>query len=189
MRLPTGELTDHVAITEGQEVTVPIGCMNTAVAFWGADAREFRPERWLDEDGLPKKAQEIQGHRHLLTFVDGHRMCLGRGFALAEFKVRCVVVLSDLSHRAFARLRLLTIFIFVFSSTSFLGAVRLSPPVAHLSAPYHLQAVLGVLIKHYRFELPEGPETKIEFCRGVLPRPRIVGEKGANLPMRVRRVD
>ncbi|KAM5540661.1 hypothetical protein V8D89_005692 [Ganoderma adspersum] len=136
LRLPTGELVDSVTITEGQEVTVPISCMNTAAAYWGPDAREFRPERWLSEDGLPKKAQEVQGHRHLLTFVDGHRMCLGRGFALAEFK-----------------------------------------------------AVLGVLIKNYRFELPDGPETTIEFCRGVLPRPRVVGEKGANLPMRVRRAD
>ncbi len=88
LRLPTGELVDSVTITEGQQVTVPISCMNTAAAYWGPDAREFRPERWLSEEGLPKKAQEVQGHRHLLTFVDGHRMCLGRGFALAEFKVR-----------------------------------------------------------------------------------------------------
>ncbi|TBU29145.1 cytochrome P450 [Dichomitus squalens] len=136
LRIPTGELVDRVAVTAGQGVIVPIGCMNTAVAYWGPDAHEFRPERWLHKDGLPKKAQEVQGHRHLLTFVDGHRICLGRGFALAEFK-----------------------------------------------------AVLGVLIKNYRFELPDGPETEIEFCRGVLPRPRVVGQKGANVPMQVRRVD
>ena len=67
---------------------MPIGYMNTSTALWGADAREFRPERWLDADGIPRGAQAIQGHRHLLTFVDGQRMCLGRGFALAEFKVR-----------------------------------------------------------------------------------------------------
>ncbi|RDX44734.1 cytochrome P450 [Lentinus brumalis] len=136
LRLPNGELTDHIAVAEGQEVTVPIGYVNTARSVWGEDAREFRPERWLTPEGLPKKAQEVQGHRHLLTFVDGHRMCLGRGFALAEFK-----------------------------------------------------AVLGVLIKNYSFELPDGPETKIEYCRGVLPRPRVAGEKGACVPMRVRRVD
>ena len=52
-----------------------------------------------------------------------------------------------------------------------------------------LQAVLGVLIKNYSFELPQGPETKIEYCRGVLPRPQVAGEKGACVPMRVRRVD
>ncbi|OJT02316.1 11-oxo-beta-amyrin 30-oxidase [Trametes pubescens] len=136
LRLPNGELTDHVAVRAGQHMTVPIGAINVSAAFWGADAREFRPERWLADDGIPKKAQEVQGHRHLLTFVDGPRMCLGRGFALAEFK-----------------------------------------------------AVLGVLIKNYTFELPNGPETTIESVRGVLPRPRVAGEEGACVPMRVRRVD
>ena len=52
-----------------------------------------------------------------------------------------------------------------------------------------MQAVLGVLIKNYRFELPDGPETKIEYCRGVLPRPRVAGQQGANVPMHVRRAD
>ena len=46
-----------------------------------------------------------------------------------------------------------------------------------------------MLIKNYTFELPDGPETVIEYCRGVLPRPRLVGEKGASVPMRVRRAD
>lgn len=49
--------------------------------------------------------------------------------------------------------------------------------------------MLGVLIKNYTFELPNGPETKIEYVRGVLPRPRVAGEEGACVPMRVRRVD
>ncbi|KAH9887704.1 cytochrome P450 [Cubamyces lactineus] len=136
LRLPNGELTDHVAIPAGQHVTIPITGINTSTTFWGPDAHEFRPERWLTDEGVPKKAQEVQGHRHLLTFVDGPRMCLGRGFALAEFK-----------------------------------------------------AVLGVLIKNYTFELPNGPETVIEYARGVLPRPRVAGEQGACVPMRVRRVE
>ncbi|KAH9853307.1 cytochrome P450 [Lenzites betulinus] len=136
LRLPNGELTDHVAVAAGQHITVPITSINVSANFWGADARDFRPERWLDEAGLPKKAQEVQGHRHLLTFVDGPRMCLGRGFALAEFK-----------------------------------------------------AVLGVLVKNYTFELPNGPEMKIDYVRGVLPRPQVAGEAGACVPMRVRKVD
>jgi len=40
----------------------------------------------LDEDGLPSKAHEIQGHRHILSFSDGQRACLGKAFALAEVK-------------------------------------------------------------------------------------------------------
>lgn len=88
MRAADGRLVDSVAVTKGQIVTVPIHMMNKAVRLWGPDAKEFRPARWLEPDGIPKRAQEIQGHKHLLTFVDGPRTCLGRQFALAEFKVR-----------------------------------------------------------------------------------------------------
>ncbi|KAH9928825.1 cytochrome P450 [Fomitopsis serialis] len=136
VRTPNGTLVDSIAVPKGQLVTVPIHMMNKCARFWGADAKAFRPERWLDEDGIPKRAQEIQGHRHLLTFVDGPRTCLGRHFALAEFK-----------------------------------------------------AVLSVLIRNYAFELRDGPDTKTEVKRGILPRPSIVGEEGARLPLRVRRLD
>ncbi|KZT67044.1 cytochrome P450 [Daedalea quercina L-15889] len=136
MRAANGQLVDSIAIPKGQLVTVPIHMMNKSIKFWGPDAKEFNPERWLNEDGIPKRAQEIQGHRHLLTFVDGPRTCLGKHFALAEFK-----------------------------------------------------AVLSVLIRHYAFELRDGPETKVEIRRGILPRPSIAGEEGARLPLRVRRLD
>ncbi|KAJ7692825.1 hypothetical protein B0H14DRAFT_2651584 [Mycena olivaceomarginata] len=48
----------------------------------------FQPARWLDESpGFNQlRAQEIQGYRHLLTFSDGARICLGKVFAVAEFK-------------------------------------------------------------------------------------------------------
>ncbi|PCH41707.1 cytochrome P450 [Wolfiporia cocos MD-104 SS10] len=136
MRIATGELTSQIAIAKGQIVTVPIQCMNRATAFWGPNAKEFIPERWLTDDGIPGRAQEIQGHRHLLTFVDGPRICLGRGFALAEFK-----------------------------------------------------AVLSVLIRNYAFEFRDGPGTKIETVRGILPRPSVAGEKGARVPLRIRRLE
>lgn len=87
VRATNGQLVDSVAVTKGQLVTVPIHMMNKSVRFWGADAKEFKPARWLAEDGIPQRAREIQGHKHLLTFVDGPRTCLGRHFALAEFKV------------------------------------------------------------------------------------------------------
>lgn len=66
--------------------------MNSAEVFWGASAKEFEPERWLDAGGGAghgiDKAKEIQGHRHILSFSDGPRTCLGKTFALAELKVR-----------------------------------------------------------------------------------------------------
>jgi cytochrome P450 len=58
---------------------------NRSETFWGPDSRQFNPERWLSDLQYP--AKDIHGHRHLYTFADGPRICLGRGFALAEFKV------------------------------------------------------------------------------------------------------
>lgn len=87
LRTPDGELVDHVVIAAGQQVIVPTQFMNTSTAYWGDDAQTFRPERWLSESGIPEKAREIQGHRNILTFTSGNRMCLGRSYALVELKV------------------------------------------------------------------------------------------------------
>ncbi|OBZ71957.1 Secologanin synthase [Grifola frondosa] len=93
----SGKRVDSIYVPKGQTIMVPIECINRSEAVWGADAKEFVPERWLD-GGVPKKAHEIQGHRHLLTFSDGARMCLGRGFALAEFKVGSAALLHEFAH-------------------------------------------------------------------------------------------
>ncbi|KAK7448083.1 hypothetical protein VKT23_013840 [Stygiomarasmius scandens] len=130
--------TMGVAIPKGAILSVPIRAINRSEAFWGADAKEFRPERWLENGaGIPEAAREVSGHRHILTFVDGPRTCLGKGFAIAEFK-----------------------------------------------------AVLSVLIRNYIFEFPDGKDVipKIEVHRSILPRPKIEGQQGARVPLRVRRV-
>jgi cytochrome P450 len=57
-------------------------------AFWGPDAQTFRPERWLDEKDMAEGAmREIKSYKHILSFSDGPRTCLGKGFALTEMKV------------------------------------------------------------------------------------------------------
>ncbi|KAI6015834.1 cytochrome P450, partial [Pisolithus microcarpus] len=58
--------------------------MNRSEAIWGPDAKVFKPERWLEPDGITKKAQEVKGHGHVLTFSDGPRTCIGKLFAVAE---------------------------------------------------------------------------------------------------------
>ncbi|KAH7890187.1 cytochrome P450 [Phlebopus sp. FC_14] len=136
VRTKSGQLVDHISVAKDTLITISIACINRSASVWGLDAKVFRPERWLDEEGLPKKAQEVQGHRHLLTFVDGPRTCLGKGFAIAELK-----------------------------------------------------SVLSVLVKNFVFELRDGAETKIEMGRGMLMRPRVVGEEGTRMPLRVRRYE
>ena len=89
VRTKSGELVDSLTIAKDTLVTVSTESMNHSAAMWGEDAKIFRPSRWLEDGqpGIPAKAKEIQGHRHLLTFGDGPRACLGKNFAVAEFKV------------------------------------------------------------------------------------------------------
>ena len=82
-------MVDNVHIPRGTHVVVPIQAINCSKDIWGPDAKEFKPERWLNNrEGLTSKAKEIQGYHHILTFVDGQRICLGRAFAFTEIKVR-----------------------------------------------------------------------------------------------------
>ena len=53
----------------------------------------------------------------------------------------------------------------------------------------HSKAVLSVLIRNYIFSMRDGPETKVDLITTILPRPKVAGEEGYALPMRVRRVE
>jgi cytochrome P450 len=83
----SGTMTESISVAKGTFITIPIAAINRSSVIWGPDAKQFKPDRWLVEDGISGKAKEVQGHRHLLTFVDGPRTCLGKDFATAEFKV------------------------------------------------------------------------------------------------------
>ena len=91
----SGFLVNNIHISKGSLVGIPIACVNRSAVFWGEESKVFKPERWMDAGGGggdDERWQEISGYRHLLTFGDGPRVCLGRGFALAEIKV-CLVFL------------------------------------------------------------------------------------------------
>ncbi|KAJ7689401.1 cytochrome P450 [Mycena rosella] len=110
IKTASGALVDTIFVSKGTMLTLPIQCMNRSVEFWGDS-----------------------GHRHMLTFADGPRTCLGKGFAIAEFK-----------------------------------------------------AVISVLVRSYTFEFPKGPETVIGRHRNILPRPKVEGEEGYAVPLRIR---
>ncbi|KAJ7756856.1 cytochrome P450 [Mycena maculata] len=92
-----GELVDTVFVRKGQYAKLSVECINRSEALWGPDAKVFNPGRWLDEsNGVDQqRAQELQGYRHLLTFSDGPRICLGKVFALTEFKTVLSVLLRN----------------------------------------------------------------------------------------------
>ena len=52
-----------------------------------------------------------------------------------------------------------------------------------------VKTVLTVLIRNFTFELQNGPATKIDSHRGLLPRPKVAGEEGPKVPLVVKRVE
>ncbi|KAG2035226.1 cytochrome P450 [Suillus americanus] len=96
MRTAAGNLTNNVCIPKGTVVVVPLAALNCSVSMWGPDAKAFKPSRWLKEDeGMHGARETLHNYRHLMTFGNGARMCLGRLFALAEFKAVLFVLVQN----------------------------------------------------------------------------------------------
>ncbi|KAJ7580751.1 cytochrome P450 [Mycena floridula] len=89
-----GQVVSSLSIPKGALVVVPLRAINTSEMFWGPDAEEFRPERWLESEA-DSGANDIQSYRHILTFITGPRECLGKTFALTEFKSVLSVIIRN----------------------------------------------------------------------------------------------
>ncbi|KAK1225670.1 hypothetical protein PQX77_011384 [Marasmius sp. AFHP31] len=78
----------EIPVKAGTLIEVPIrDGLNISETIWGPDAKTFNPERWLKPEGLPETVKWVSAQGHVLTFGDGLKVCMGRLFALAEFKV------------------------------------------------------------------------------------------------------
>ncbi|KIL67273.1 hypothetical protein M378DRAFT_1024187 [Amanita muscaria Koide BX008] len=93
IKTSSGKMVDSIFIPKGTTVTTPFVYINRSEAFWGPNAKQFVPERWLEENPYPSK--DFSGYRHLYTFSDGPRICLGKMFALAEFKAVLSVLIRN----------------------------------------------------------------------------------------------
>ncbi|KAF5667213.1 cytochrome P-450 monooxygenase [Fusarium heterosporum] len=76
-------------IPEGTDIIVSIWYINRSPVIWGPDAAEFRPERWITDDGKPNQNGGASSNYNFLTFLHGPRSCIGQGFAKAE--MRCLL--------------------------------------------------------------------------------------------------
>ncbi|PPR03310.1 hypothetical protein CVT26_007784 [Gymnopilus dilepis] len=92
-----GTQIKSVLLPKGTSVHVSIQGSNRNPDIWGADAAEWKPERWLQP--LPNTLTEarVPGiYSHLLTFLGGNRSCLGFKFSELEIKIVLALVVESL---------------------------------------------------------------------------------------------
>ncbi|VAH57137.1 unnamed protein product [Triticum turgidum subsp. durum] len=82
-------LPDGHAVRRGDMVNYQPFAMGRMKFLWGDDAEEFRPERWLDGDGVfvPESPYKFT------AFQAGPRICLGKEFAYRQMKIFAATLL------------------------------------------------------------------------------------------------
>ncbi|CAK1357084.1 Cytochrome P450 52A12 [Cercospora beticola] len=83
--LPVGGGPDGSAplfIPKGEVVAWNVYAMHRRKDYYGQDAEEFKPERWLDDPETGRKG--LRPGWEYLPFNGGARICLGQQFALTE---------------------------------------------------------------------------------------------------------
>ncbi|XP_020572336.1 cytochrome P450 86B1-like [Phalaenopsis equestris] len=73
---------DGTALKKGTKVIYSIYSMGRMESIWGKDCREYKPERWLRDDGrfMSESAYKF------VAFNGGPRLCLGKDFAYYQMK-------------------------------------------------------------------------------------------------------
>jgi len=71
-------------IPKGTMILVAAYGINVSEEFWGEDANEFNPERWLTDENKTDKTGGSTNNFANLTFIHGPRSCIGKDFSRAE---------------------------------------------------------------------------------------------------------
>ncbi|KAK9101704.1 hypothetical protein Sjap_018958 [Stephania japonica] len=76
-------LPDGFSVKKGDMVAYQPYAMGRMKSIWGDDAGEFRPERWIDENGMFRGESSFK----FTAFQAGPRICLGKEFAYRQMKI------------------------------------------------------------------------------------------------------
>ncbi|THU92957.1 cytochrome P450 [Dendrothele bispora CBS 962.96] len=91
-----GSSVTELVVPKNSTVILPIMNANQNSDIWGPDAREWKPERWLD--GVPQKVVDAKMpgvYSHLMTFIGGGRSCIGFKFSELEMKIVISLLLQN----------------------------------------------------------------------------------------------
>jgi fatty acid omega-hydroxylase len=84
-------LSDGTFIKKGQAVIISSYLLARMTHVWGPDAKEFKPERWIDPEA--RKIISMTSFK-FPAFHAGPRLCLGMNLAMMEMKIIAAMVLS-----------------------------------------------------------------------------------------------
>ncbi|MCL7044673.1 hypothetical protein MKW94_021358 [Papaver nudicaule] len=82
-------LPDGFDVKKGDMVAYIPYAMGRMKFIWGDDAEVFRPERWLNDDGIFQNESPFK----FTAFQAGPRICLGKEFAYRQMKIFSAVLL------------------------------------------------------------------------------------------------
>ncbi|EJD55249.1 cytochrome P450 [Auricularia subglabra TFB-10046 SS5] len=99
--LRDGTVTREFAIKRGQFIHIPLLPLNTLTDIWGADAKEFCPDRWLD---VPETVKGMPGMLHIMSFTSGPHGCPGYKLALTEMRVFIAAAVENFEFHAVAEI-------------------------------------------------------------------------------------
>lgn len=88
-------LPDGFSVNKGDMVAYQPYAMGRMKFIWGDDAEDFRPERWLNEDGIFQPESPFK----FTTFQAGPRVCLGKEFAYRQMKIFSAVLVNSFIFR------------------------------------------------------------------------------------------
>ncbi|KAJ4787129.1 Cytochrome P450 [Rhynchospora pubera] len=89
-------MPDGTFVGKGWFVTYSAYAMGRSEDIWGKDCTEFKPERWLDENGVFKPESPFR----YPVFHAGPRMCLGKEMAYIQMKSVAACVLERFQVRS-----------------------------------------------------------------------------------------
>ncbi|MED6195453.1 hypothetical protein PIB30_037968 [Stylosanthes scabra] len=81
-------LPDGFSVKRGDNVSYLPYAMGRMESLWGRDAAEFRPDRWLHENGTFQHQSPFK----FTAFQAGPRICLGKDFAYRQMKFFAAVL-------------------------------------------------------------------------------------------------
>ncbi|KAJ7655431.1 cytochrome P450 [Mycena rosella] len=82
-----------ITVPKGTCIYIAITATNLYKQIWGADALEFKPERWANEKAESVTTKMCGIYGNTMTFLGGGRSCIGLKFAQLEMKaVACVML-------------------------------------------------------------------------------------------------